>query len=537
LTEIFANGGERAAVSVTATSYTMKRSVHVKRTEMLRTAKTDDNSALPEWNQDRFVISALNAPPAGLTGRFSGSMDLALRYRQLREANFTMVLGQLATEVTADQPFGNTEAILTAAEHAGLKVLLLPLGSIDTNASTEQLASSLTNSSSAALWGWHLADEPPDVAHFKTLASWKRLIDRHRPGKLSYVNLLPPSCVHYGQGPWGYSGYDGSQDGYLNQFISAMQKPQVMSFDLYPYFEAADSGAMPTKDCGGSCDNCGTAQGDNTPSCCCCNCTRSGYRRGLESHRLASRRLGGTPFWVYLNILPYNGHRDPTIGQIAWQVFTALTYGATGILYFVNWPDPDPKLFGYGDALIVRKASPTAGGVSGASIRVSDYIPGHHMEEVKRINSIVLAYGKYLLRAASTAIFHLPAAAADGGSHAAALNASRILDDLSGGCDCASSPGGQGCNLLLQGFEHCGHYLVGEFRLADGRPGLVIHNQDPDGAQWPTVALHYGISYGQVLEVDPVHGTLAPVLDSSPLLPGLQLRLAPGMARMFVVTT
>ena len=32
------------------------------------------------------------------------------------------------------------------------------------------------------------------------------------------------------------------------------------------------------------------------------------------------------------------------MGQIAWQVFTALTYGAKGILYFYNWPDPGRPL-------------------------------------------------------------------------------------------------------------------------------------------------------------------------------------------------
>ena len=277
------------------------------------TIKTDDTD--PGWRQDRFVISALDAPPAGLTGRFSGTMDLAYRYAQLRAANFTVVLGQMATEVTAAQPFGNTEKILSAAEHAGLKVLLLPLLSIDSNATAEeQLSFSLSNSTSPALWGWHLADEPPDVAHMKTVAAWRDMIDQHRPGKLSYVNLLPSSCVHWSEGPWGYNGYDGSPSGYLNQYISAFHnKPTVMSFDLYPYFEASDSGAMPTKSCSGGCDNCSTALGDSSPSCCCCNCTRSGYRRNLESHRLASKRVGGVPSWVYLNILPYNGHRDPTV--------------------------------------------------------------------------------------------------------------------------------------------------------------------------------------------------------------------------------
>ena len=104
------------------------------------------------------------------------------------------------------------------------------------------------------------------------------------------------------------------------------------------------------------------------------------------------------------------------------------------------------------------------------------------MEEVSRINSIVLAYGEYLLTATSTAVYHLPSHAADGGNHTAALAPSLLLDDLSGGCDC---PAGRDCAAAwsTDAFLHCGHYLVGEFKLADGRPALMIHNQDPAGAQ------------------------------------------------------
>ena len=51
------------------------------------------------------------------------------------------------------------------------------------------------------------------------------------------------------------------------------------------------------------------------------------------------------------------------------------------------------------------------------------------------------------------------------------------------------------------------------------------------------VKLHDGVSYSQLREVDPVHGTVGLTFDSSPLLPGLQLRIAPGMARLFVIET
>ena len=35
--------------------------------------------------------------------------------------------------------------------------------------------------------------------------------------------------------------------------------------------------------------------------------------------------------------MPYNGHAYPTEAQLAWQIFTSLTYGAKGILYFCYW--------------------------------------------------------------------------------------------------------------------------------------------------------------------------------------------------------
>ena len=155
-------------------------------------ASFDSDPATTPWQQDVFVISALDAPPDGITGAYSGTMDLGRRYAQLRAANFTVVLGQEATGVTASQPFGNTEDILALAEAHDLRVLLLPLVSIQQNASVAaQLARSLTNSTSRALLGWHIADEPPDVAHFRALKHWKDMIDAHRPGKLQQRSERP----------------------------------------------------------------------------------------------------------------------------------------------------------------------------------------------------------------------------------------------------------------------------------------------------------------------------------------------------------
>lgn len=84
-----------------------------------------------------------------------------------------------------------------------------------------------------------------------------------------------------------------------------------------------------------------------------------------------------------------------------------------------------------------------------------------------------------------------------------------------------------------------GHFLLGFFALADGRRAVLVHNQDPDVTQWATVEFSAelnapGREAVSVLEVDPVHGTEAPLLDDSPLTKGVQLGLQPGMARFLV---
>ena len=98
------------------------------------------------------------------------------------------------------------------------------------------------------------------------------------------------------------------------------------------------------------------------------------------------------------------------------------------------------------------------------------------------------------------------------------------------------------------------------------KKGTTVFSQDPTATQWATVEFvprlnntmptattsspsssssssGSGVAAGGgsggggvvgVLEVDPVHGTLSALLDDSPLQPGLQLGLQPGMARFLV---
>ena len=75
---------------------------------------------------------------------------------------------------------------------------------------------------------------------------------------------------------------------------------------------------------------------------------------------------------------------------------------------------------------------------------------------------------------------------------------------------------------------------TGEFALEDGSTAVLVHNQLPHVTSWPTLNVRSNHSMGKLLEVDLIHGTIAPVMDDSPLMPGLQLRFAEGMGRFLV---
>ena len=60
----------------------------------------------------------------------------------------------------------------------------------------------------------------------------------------------------------------------------------------------------------------------------------------------------------YFNTIPYQGHRDPSLGELCWQAFTSLAFGARGLLWFTYWDDPDGAHYGYGNSVITRRAVP-----------------------------------------------------------------------------------------------------------------------------------------------------------------------------------
>ena len=151
-------------------------------------------------------------------------------------------------------------------------------------------------------------------------------------------------------------------------------------------------------------------------------------------------------------------------------------------------------------------------------------VKGPHWQDAKRINSMVLALEPYLLNATTTGVFQIRDTS----------NLTDVASALSG-ATVFGNVTGEGM-AQKDYFGKAGHFLLGEFRLQDGRTAVMVHNQLPHVTSWPTLTpKQQGAGAPQLLEVDLIGGGIAPLLDDSPLMPGLQLRFGEGMARFIVV--
>jgi hypothetical protein len=198
-------------------------------------------------------------------------------------------------------------------------------------------------------------------------------------------------------------------------------------------------------------------------------------------------RTAGIPFWNFFNTMPYGPHTDPTEAQLRWQIYSSLAYGAKGVMYFCYWTprgDEFPK---------------------GGAILTADGRRTRHYDEAQRINARLKHLGTALL-------------------HAKSLDVTRI------------KPQGNAPTVLQNSFVESlndGDYLIGSFQLPDGRRAVLIQNYEFAYSAWPTVA--FKAPGSGVLEVNPKTGALEPVQDDSPDMPGLQLSLDAGEARLFVL--
>ena len=189
-----------------------------------------------------------------------------------------------------------------------------------------------------------------------------------------------------------------------------------------------------------------------------------------------------------------------------WQVYTSLAYGARGVLYFCYW-SPVGTTFAWGGALMVPRS--LAGGPS-------TYQPGPKLAQAARINAKLLTYGTFLLQAAHTAIF-LSNGTASAVVPVPAYNGGGIT--AIGGCGAGPTW------AALLGFY--------ESPSPEWKGAVLLQNQD---WVYPAVLDVTLAANATVWEVDPITGAVAQAWDDAPELPGFQLNVDSGDARLLLLS-
>ena len=349
----------------------------------IASAETNSFGYSPNWVQPRLFVSFWYDPVVPAEA-------IPARFAEIRNANFTAVLGGFGAKTT-----DMINAQIAAAESNGL-------GLVATASSGQNIS---TFKKSLALRGYQLKDEPA-ARDFQGLKALTESIKTSHPGKLRYINLLPfcpPSQLNA-----------TSYEDYVSSFVRIV-KPDVLSFDYYPNFNAPRNSSDPSLD---------------------------GYRRNLAVARKFAL-LASIPLWNFMAVESvFGGEPDPTESQLRWQVFTSLAYGARGFMYFTYW-----------GAILVQR-EPFKSGESSSSPVLS---VNEKYYQVKRINSAVLAWEPYLMDARSVGVFYC--------SH----------DDgkisVAEGVQPSEAP-------WLKSIASTVDFLIGQFRLSDGRAALMIQNQN-----------------------------------------------------------
>ncbi len=222
---------------------------------------------------------------------------------------------------------------------------------------------------------------------------------------------------------------------------------------------------------------------------------RDGYCENLKVMRKYSLEAG-IPFWNFFNIMPYGPHTDPTESQVRWQVFASLAHGAKGVMYFCYYTPGPGGEFPKGGAIITRDNRRT-----------------RHYYEARRLNAQLRNLGPTLMQLTSTGVYRI----APTDDPAEVLRGAPIV------------------NLKREnpGWDPPLNLLVGAFEHADGRRAVMLMNYHFAYSAWPSV--EFDAPLDQVREINKWTGEETPVYDDSPDLDELQISLADGEGRLFLL--
>ena len=380
------------------------------------------------FEQDRFAIGFWVDPPM--------DAQAEMRYQQITDANFTLVLGAFGAN-TREKVLRQ----IALCEQFDLKAIVAPC-----DWPVDELPDG------PAVWGYLLRDEP-SADDYPALAERVAAIKAAKPGKLPYINLFPCGASLERLGAASYHDY-------VARFAEEVDIG-LISFDHYPLM-------TPTRD------------------------TRDEYRVSLGTVRDVAL-AHEAPFWNFFNTMPYGPHTDPTEGQLRWQIYTAVAYGAKGVLFFCYYT-PGGGEFPKGGAIIGRDDRPT-----------------RHYDQAKRINAGLKNLGPTLMQLTSTDVVDVQ----PGQTPAMELEGTPVKD------------------LRRDDHDPEHDFILGVFRHADGRRAVLLVNNRHDYTAWPTVDFDAAVE--DVREVSKETGQEVPVHDDSPDMEGLQLSFDAGDGRLFLL--
>lgn len=264
------------------------------------------------------------------------------RVKEIAEANFTVAM-------LGGDPETNKKA-LDLCQANGIKAMLMDDRARTADPSAEDFSAKLDGvvsdySRHPALWGYFVEDEP-NSSLFQKLAAVNKYLLKKDPRHTPFINLFPNyACA----AALGNPTYEHHVDEYMR-----MVKPKLLSYDHYALMKDGE---------------------------------RPEYFENME----IIRRMGikyNTPWNCILLAVPHDPYRDPSEGDLRWQVYTALAYGARGLMYF-TYITPLGTQWNFHDAILDENGK-----------RTPKY------DQARQINSEIKHLAPTLMKLKSVAVYH-----------------------------------------------------------------------------------------------------------------------------------
>lgn len=334
-------------------------------------------------------------------------------FTRMAQCGFNLAIEQVAEE--------NLEDMLHMMEGSGIRLMISnpALRNIDkVEAFIEKFKGN------PMVGGWDLADEPR-YSTLDNLSKCYRKIQATDSTHLVYVNLI-------GGNNRKFTGSSPTYPAYLDS-IQRIISPQVWSYDLYPIADTRGKVEI----------------------------AFNAFYYNFEIFSALSKATG-RPFWAYCMTQQYTSEYmsrpAPTESQLRWEIFSALAYGAQGIVYWTYAQRQSTPYETYYTALINSKGEETP--IWHAARRVN--------QEIARYNDVF--YGCRLIDARHTGHKNyqgtLPVKGKIGPLHSISTPKQGVLVSL------------------LQNF---------------GRKYLIIVNHDPDKSQITTLQFERNAIVKQLL--------------------------------------